>query len=63
MRKWIIFTVVYLACVVAVMNQFKVPPVMGILMGQFGVDTVIGGLLKAAILPTIIVWLCYVIFR
>jgi hypothetical protein len=29
MRKWIIFTVVYLACVVAVMNQFKVPPVMG----------------------------------
>ena len=47
MRKWIIFTVVYLACVVAVMNQFKVPPVMGILMGQFGVDTVIGGLLMS----------------
>ncbi|WP_158408588.1 CynX/NimT family MFS transporter [Desulfosporosinus fructosivorans] len=47
MRKWAIFSVIYFSCVVAIMNQFKVPPVMGILMGQFHVDTVVAGLLMS----------------
>ncbi|TGE35110.1 MFS transporter [Desulfosporosinus fructosivorans] len=43
MRKWTIFGVVYLALIVAIMSQFKVPPVMGVLMKEFHVNAVTAG--------------------
>lgn len=38
-NRWVIFIVIYLACVIAAANMMKVPPVMNLLMEQAGLDT------------------------
>jgi MFS family permease len=44
---WVILTVVYLASVVAAFNQFKVPPIMPVLMETFQIDLTQAGLLMS----------------
>ena len=44
---WVILAVVYLASVVAPLNQFKVPPIMPILMERFQLDLTQAGLLMS----------------
>ena len=46
---WVILTVVYLASVVAAFNQFKVPPIMPVLMETFQIDLTQAGLLMSII--------------
>ncbi|HWR06673.1 MAG TPA: MFS transporter [Sporomusa sp.] len=38
---------VYLASVIVILNQFKVPPLMGVLMQQFQVNATVGGFLMS----------------
>ena len=45
---WVILAVVYLASVVAPFNQFKVPPIMPILMQRFQLDLTQAGLLMSS---------------
>ncbi|WP_158408591.1 CynX/NimT family MFS transporter [Desulfosporosinus fructosivorans] len=45
--RWAIFIVVYLSNVIACLNQFKVPPVMGILMQEFHVNSTTAGWLMS----------------
>lgn len=48
MRKaWAVLWVTYLASVVIVINQFKVPPVMNILLNELGIDMIVGGWLMS----------------
>lgn len=47
MRKWSTFIVVYFSLIIAVMTQFKVPPVMSILMQEFHVNSVTAGWLMS----------------
>lgn len=44
---WVILVVVYFAGVVAPFNQFKVPPIMSLLMAGFHLDLTQGGLLMS----------------
>jgi len=46
---WVILTVVYLASVVAAFNQFKIPPLMPVLMRTFQIDLTQAGLLMSSI--------------
>ena len=46
---WVILVVVYLAGVVAPFNQFKIPPIMPLLMTKFQVDLTQAGLLMSVI--------------
>jgi predicted MFS family arabinose efflux permease len=46
-KAWAIVFVVYLASVIAVLNQYKVPPLMGVLMQQFQVNATVGGFLMS----------------
>ncbi len=55
MRRWSIVIVVYFCSVVACLNQFKVPPVTGMLMQHFHVDsTVVGWMMSIFSLTGII---------
>lgn len=47
MRRWAIFFVVYFSSIIACLNQYKVPPLMGNLMQQFQVDSVTAGWLMS----------------
>jgi predicted MFS family arabinose efflux permease len=47
MRRWSIVIVVYFCSVVACLNQFKVPPVTGLLIQQFHVDETMVGLMMS----------------
>ena len=42
-RRWLIVLVVYLASVVVILNQYKVPPLMSGLMAEFGVGAAEAG--------------------
>ena len=44
---WVILVVVYFAGVVAPFNQFKVPPIMPLLMARFHLDLTQAGLLMS----------------
>src|SRR5574339_1140674 len=46
---WIILAVVYFASVVAPFNQFKIPPLMPVLMQTFQIDLTQAGLLMSII--------------
>ncbi len=46
---WVILTVVYFASVVAPLNQFKIPPIMSVLMERFQIDLTQAGLLMSII--------------
>ena len=46
---WIILAVVYLASVAAPLNQFKVPPIMPVLMQELGIDRAQAGSLMSVI--------------
>jgi len=45
---WVILVVVFLASVAAPLNQFKVPPVLPVLIGTFGLDLATAGMLMSA---------------
>ncbi len=46
---WVILAVVYLASVAAPLNQFKVPPIMPVLMQELGIDLARAGSLMSVI--------------
>ncbi len=46
---WVILAVVYLASVAAPLNQFKVPPIMPVLMQELGIDLAQAGSLMSVI--------------
>ena len=46
---WVILIVVYFASVVAPFTQFKIPPIMPLLMQEFGIDLTRAGLLMSSI--------------
>ena len=46
---WVILAIVYLASIVAPFNQFKVPPIMPVLMEAFGLDLTQAGSLMSVI--------------
>lgn len=46
---WVILAVVYLASVVAPFNQFKVPPIMPVLMSAFNINLTQAGLLMSVL--------------
>lgn len=46
---WVILAVVYLASVAAPLNQFKVPPIMPVLMEDLGIDLARAGSLMSVI--------------
>ena len=46
---WVILAVVYFASVVAPFNQFKIPPLMPVLMQTFQIDLTQAGLLMSII--------------
>jgi len=46
-RAWTVVFVVYLVSVIVVLNQYKVPPLMGVLMQQFQVNETVGGFLMS----------------
>jgi len=46
---WVILVVVYFASVVAPFIQFKIPPIMPLLMQEFGIDLTRAGLLMSSI--------------
>jgi MFS family permease len=46
---WVILAVIYLASVVAPFNQFKVPPIMPVLMGTFQISLVQAGMLMSSL--------------
>jgi MFS family permease len=46
---WVIFAVVYFASVVSPFNQFKIPPLMPVLMQTFQIDLTQAGLLMSSI--------------
>lgn len=54
-KKWLVVIAVYLASVVVIFNQYKVPPLMGGLMQQFGTDATTGGFLMSVFALTGIV--------
>ena len=49
---WVILAVVYLASVVAPFNQFKVPPIMPVLMDEFKINLAQAGALMSLIAVT-----------
>ncbi|MDC0335766.1 MFS transporter [Pseudodesulfovibrio sp.] len=44
---WVVLLAIFIASVAAPINQFKVPPVMPALIGQFGLDMTMAGLLMS----------------
>lgn len=46
---WVILGVVYLASIIAPLNQFKIPPIMPVLIDVFGLDLTQAGLLMSII--------------
>ena len=54
---WVILAVVYLASVAAPLNQFKVPPIMPVLMQELGIDLAGAGSLMSVIVSSSRGWL------
>jgi hypothetical protein len=52
---WVILVVVYFAGVVAPFNQFKVPPIMPLLMARFHLDLTEAGLLMSIMAAIVLV--------
>ena len=50
--RWVVLFVVFLASVAAPLNQFKVPPVMPLLMESFRLDLGMAGLLMSILAVT-----------